>query len=172
MVETTSENGRSTLVFTRTLPHPIDRVWNALTEPGELRLWAPYTASRPLTSPGEVNLVMLGDGEAPDEDVPGTVLRIEAPRLLEYDWGADRLRWELEEERDGTRLVLRHTLDDPGMASGVAAGWHLCLDVAESVLEGAPVPPQRGAKAMEHGWDDLNQRYAAALGVEPMQPRQ
>ncbi|MDQ1560679.1 MAG: hypothetical protein QOE85_20, partial [Actinomycetota bacterium] len=53
------------------------------------------------------------------------------------------------------------------MASAVAAGWHLCLEVADAVLAGKPTAPVRGSEALKHGWQDLNERYAAALRVEP-----
>jgi hypothetical protein len=55
------------------------------------------------------------------------------------------------------------------MASANAAGWHLCLEVAESLLAGKPIPPMRGMEALEHGWREINERYAAALGVAPSQ---
>ena len=47
----------------------------------------------------------------------------------------------------------------------VAAGWHLCLVVAERLLDGDAVAPIRGQAAREHGWDELNEAYAAKLGL-------
>src|ERR1700722_14851439 len=35
------EDGRLALQFERVLNHPIERVWTALTEPGDLRCWHP-----------------------------------------------------------------------------------------------------------------------------------
>ena len=46
-----------------------------------------------------------------------------------------------------------------------AAGWDLCLDVAERLMDGAAVTPIRGADALEHGWQALHDRYAEHLGI-------
>ena len=45
----------------------------------------------------------------------------------------------------------------------VAAGWHLCLVVAERLLDGQPIEPIRGEDAMNYGWEDLRDAYGAAL---------
>ncbi len=45
----------------------------------------------------------------------------------------------------------------------VAAGWHLCLDVAERLLDGDPVGPIRGEDAKNYGWDRLREEYAERL---------
>jgi uncharacterized protein YndB with AHSA1/START domain len=151
-----------TLVFTRDLRHPPERVWAALTEPERLRDWAPYTADRDLGSTGPATLTMLDAGGS--IDLPGTVSRAESPRLLEYTWGTDVLRWDLAGTGSGTRLTLRHTVRDPSQVAMVAAGWHLCLAVAERLLDGRPVAPIRGEAAREYGWERLRDAYAAELG--------
>jgi len=154
---------RWTLVFVRSLRHSPDRVWAALTEPAQLNEWAPYTASRDLGTPGEATLTMI-DGDVA-EDVGATVTRADPPALLEYTWGTDRLRWELAPTAEGTRLTLLHTITDRDWVPKVAAGWHLCLDVAERLLDGRPVGPIRGSEALSFGWARLNEAYAARLGI-------
>jgi uncharacterized protein YndB with AHSA1/START domain len=165
-------DGRSTVVFERDFGHPQARVWEVLTRRDELLLWAPHTVDHDITSVGKVVFTMLGDvaqgDEAvPDIDVPGAVLVCDAPNLLEHSWVNDALAWHLKPSAAGTRLTLRHTLSDASMASAVAAGWHLCLDVADAVLSGHPTPPVRGMEAMKHGWNNLNSRYASEFGVAP-----
>ena len=155
-------DGRWTLVFVKDLQHPPEKVWAALTEPDQLLAWAPYTADRNLSSVGEANLTMI-DGETPEKH-PVTVTRADKPTLLEHTWGADLLRWELAAMPAGTRLTLRHAVDSEDMVSQIAAGWHLCLLVAERLLDGAPIPPIRGYDAMSFGWEDLRRAYAERLG--------
>jgi uncharacterized protein YndB with AHSA1/START domain len=70
--------------------------------------------------------------------------RAEPPALLEYTWGTDLLRWKLAAIDSGTRLTLRHRVEDREWAPKVAAGWHLCLAVAEHLLDGQPIGPIRG----------------------------
>jgi uncharacterized protein YndB with AHSA1/START domain len=164
----TFADGHWTVILTRDLSHPVKRVWEALTEPGQLRQWAPFTADRGLAATGDVVMTMLDGGDS-SEDVeqPGEVLESDPPRLLVYRWGTDVLRWELTGTEDGTTLVLRHTLADENLISAVAAGWHLCLDVADALMKDVPFGPVVGRRANAYGWDELNLRYAQILDVKP-----
>jgi uncharacterized protein YndB with AHSA1/START domain len=152
-----------TLVFVRDLRHPPTKVWAALTDPEKVREWAPYAADRDLGQPGDATLTMI-DGDVA-QDLPTTVRVAEEPTALEYSFGTDLLRWELEPTPTGTRLTLRHTVADRDWAPKVAAGWHMCLVVAERLLDGTPIGPVRGAAAREFGWDELNEAYAEKLGI-------
>jgi uncharacterized protein YndB with AHSA1/START domain len=160
-VDVSPSQNRWTLVFVKELRHPPERVWAALTEPAQLDRWAPYTADRTLSHTGDATLTMI-DGEA-STHLPATVTRADPPVLLEHTFGGDLLRWELTASGTGTRLTLRHTLDDRDWAPKVAAGWHLCFVVAERLLDGRPIPPIRGAEAKDYGWDELHERYAKRL---------
>ncbi|MBG0567500.1 SRPBCC family protein [Actinoplanes aureus] len=152
------DGDRWTLIFIRELRRPPEQVWLALTDPEKIDRWAPFTAARDLGTLGETTLTMVdGDERTP---LAATVRRAEPPRLLEYSWGGDLLRWELEPAGDGTRLTLRHTLAEEGVEAMVAAGWHLCMDVLERLLAGERVEAVRGAAAREHGWEELRDRYA------------
>jgi len=167
---TVADDGRWTVILTREFGHPARRVWEALTEPGQLRQWAPFTADRDLATTGDVVIRMLdeeGNDAGGQAELPGAVLEADPPRLLVYRWGTDVLCWELTATDDGTTLVLRHTLTDEAMASGAAAGWHICLDVADALMKDVPFGPVVGSRAKEYGWDDLNQSYAEILGVKP-----
>lgn len=152
-----------TLIFIRELSHPPAAVWAALTDPAEIDRWAPFTADRDLARPGDVVLTMVDGDER--TDLPGTVRRVQAPVLLEYTWGADLLRWELEPTPGGTRLTLRHTGADSGIEAMVAAGWHLCFVVLDRLLDGEPVGVIRGDAAREHGWEGLRDAYAEKFRV-------
>jgi uncharacterized protein YndB with AHSA1/START domain len=152
---------RWTLVFVRDLRHLPEKVWIALTDPAQLEAWAPYTADRELGTVGEATLTMV-DGDK-REDIPVTVLRAESPRLFEHTWGPDLLRWELEPIGTGTRLTLRHTVAEKDLVAKMAAGWHLCLVVAERLLDGRPIPPIRGEAAKDFGWEGLRDAYEDRL---------
>jgi hypothetical protein len=78
-------------------------------------------------------------------------------------WSGDLLRWELEPTGEGTRLTLRHTVLDREWLPKVAAGWHLCFDVAQRLLDGDPVGPIRGSDAVHFGWKALSDAYAREL---------
>ncbi len=95
------------------------------------------------------------------------VMRADAPKVLEFSWGKQDLRWELEPLADGgTRLTLWHDIDR-GFISMGAAGWHICFDVLERLLEGEPIGRIVGADALKSGgWQRLNAEYAKLFGVE------
>jgi Activator of Hsp90 ATPase homolog 1-like protein len=97
--------------------------------------------------------------------MPATVRAAVRPELLEYTWGDDLLRWELEPSGAGTRLTLRHTLAQPGMDAMVAAGWHICLVVLARLLDGDPVGVVRGQDALKYGWERLRDGYARRFGA-------
>lgn len=153
-----------TLVLVRELRHPPAMVWEAITDPAHLSQWAPFDADRSLASAGPVKLSTVG---TPTPQVSETtVKRAEAPRLLEYNWGGGDLRWELEPLGSGTRLTLWHNIDRRFISWG-AAGWHICLDVLERLLEGDPMGRMVGPEVMNlEGWQRLTAEYANQLGVE------
>lgn len=152
-----------TLVLVRDLPHPPARVWQALTDPAHLAEWAPFDADRNLAAAGTVKLSTVG---APTPQVSESVVkRAEAPKLLEYTWGGNDLRWELEPVGGGTRLTLWHAIDRGFVAWG-AAGWHVCFDVLERFLAGEPIGRIVGMDAMKFpGWQRLTTEYASRFGV-------
>lgn len=153
-----------TLVLVRELRHPPDKVWQALTDPKQLREWAPFDADKSMSNLGSVKLSTVG---APTPQVSETtVKRAEAPRLLEYDWGGNDLRWELEPIGGGTRLTLWHNIDRGFIAWG-AAGWHICFDVLDRFLGGEPIGRIVGPDAMTFdGWKRLKADYTEQFGLE------
>lgn len=158
------EGGHWTLVFIRDFRHPREKVWGALVEPGQLREWAPFVPDRDLDGAGAATFTTLG-GEGEHEVAPAEVLTVEPPALLVYDWGGDLMRWELEPTAEGTRLTLRHTVRDRTWVPMVAAGWHICFDVADLLLAGRPIGPIVADEAKEFGWEDLRDGYAERFGL-------
>ena len=162
-VECRREGDRWTLLFTRRLRHPPAKVWGALTNAAQLCEWAPFQPDRDLGEPGPATLSMTDGHQV--EQFPPTVRVAIANQRLEYTWGDDVLRWDLEADGDGTRLTLSHTTESPDWVPRTAAGWHICLIVAERLLDGEPIGPIVGNEAKKYGWEALNQAYAAKLGL-------
>jgi uncharacterized protein YndB with AHSA1/START domain len=162
-VECHADGARWTLVFVRDFAHPREKVWAALTDPAQLGAWAPYTSDRDLGRTGPATLTM-SDGST-SEVAPATVRVADAPALLEYTWGDDVLQWRLDSRGGGTRLTLRHTVERHEWVPRVAAGWHLCLVVADRMLAGDPIPRIVGEQARDYGWERLHDEYGAQLGI-------
>ncbi len=154
-----------TLVLVKELRHSPEKVWDAITDPKQLREWAPFDADASLANEGaKVRFVVVGD---PNKSVSeSTITRAEAPRLLEYTWGGFETRWLLEEIGDGTKLTLWTKIDRRYIAMG-AAGWHICLDVLESLLDGDPIGRMVGPEAIKFGgWQRLHSEYAEQFGMK------
>jgi len=162
--EVRKDGEKWTLVLVRELTHPPAKVWDALTDPEQLRQWAPFDSDRNLGSVGAVTLSTVG---APTPQVSETqIKRADAPRLLEFNWGGQDIRWELEPLAGGTRLTLWHNIDRRFIAMG-AAGWHICFDVLDGLLADQPIGRIVGPDAMKFGgWQRLHAEYAQQFGVE------
>ena len=154
------KNGEQwTLIIVRELHHAPEKVWRALTDPNELRDWAPYDADANLGKAGtRVKLTTVG---APSPHVvETTVKRADAPQVLEFEWGGGDLRWELMPHGTGTRLTLWARIDRRYVAMG-AAGWHICLDVLAHLLDGDPLGRMAGVEVLKFdGWHLLNEEYS------------
>jgi uncharacterized protein YndB with AHSA1/START domain len=155
-----------TLILTRDLRHSPEKVWQALTDPAHLREWAPFEVDGSLATEGAT--VKLAPVAAPVPSVSETtVKRADPPHVLEYNWGTQEMRWQLEPTATGTRLTLWHNIDRRFITWG-AAGWHICFDVLDRHLSGNPIGRIAGPAAMSvGGWPQLTVEYAKLFGVEP-----
>ena len=151
--------GPAEVRLVRTLPGPIERVWEYLTDPEKRR---PWFAGGPmeLRPGGKLTLHFhhqeLAPGETPPEEhkhhhhpghhMDGVVTRCEPPRLLAFTFGStgdSEATFELTPQGKNVLLVLTHRArgeDVPSMAE-FSAGWHTHLTHLVALLEGAPPPP-------------------------------
>jgi uncharacterized protein YndB with AHSA1/START domain len=73
--------GPRTLRFERRLEHPPERVWRALTDPGELAVWLVAAAELEPRLDGAVTLRWAGDASA-----TGRIVAWQPPEELAYTW--------------------------------------------------------------------------------------
>ena len=147
-----------TLILVRDLRHSPEKVWQALTDPAQLREWAPFVVDGNLGTVGAmVNLTWVGN----PTPIETQVTRADAPEVLEYG----DIRWKLEPSDCGTRLTLWHNIDRRFISWG-AAGWHIAFDVLDRLLSGTPFGRIVGADAMKFaGWQRLVAEYGKQFGV-------
>jgi uncharacterized protein YndB with AHSA1/START domain len=149
-LERTADGPR--LRFTRRLGHRAEKVWRAVTEPEHLKAWFPDTIDVERWAPGAQLRFNGFDGE---------VLAVDPPRLLEFRWGTDIIRIEIEPDGDESVLTLLDTFDDVGKAARDGAGWHTCLDQLEHELDGTSPP-----WSSRDRWGEVHPAYVAAFGAE------
>ncbi len=149
------QGDRWTLTFTRRLGHSREKVWRAVTEPEHLAVWYPQEIVGERKAGAPLRFVSSG-GEGFD----GQMLVFDPPQVMEFTWGPDWLRIELQADGAGTLLTLTDTFDDQGKAARDAAGWHECLDRLVSDLDGTSPRPWGDR------WRELHPVYVTRLGPE------
>ncbi|GAA2082559.1 hypothetical protein GCM10009801_42390 [Streptomyces albiaxialis] len=157
-------DGRPAVRFTRVYEHPVERLWQALTEPGELAHWFPSPEVRMEPRVGG-KIEFSGDPNIEEDVSVGTVLVHEPPHRLAFTWGGDELHFTLRAAGEGgCELTLVDVLERRDAAARNAAGWDVCLGalgariagtearaapdwgpryeayIAEGLPSGAPVP--------------------------------
>ncbi len=150
--------GRRRLRFTRRLRHPPEKVWRALTEPAQLAAWFPTNIEGERAA-GAVLRFPFRNGEGPTLD--GEMIAYDPPRLLEFRWGEETLRFELRPNGAGSVLTFLNTFDELGKAARDAAGWHVCLDALVYLLDGEAPPWQTHDR-----WQQVHAGYVARFGPD------
>jgi uncharacterized protein YndB with AHSA1/START domain len=158
------DRGRALLLFERVLAHTPQRVWDALTAPGDLAHWHPTPFELEPRVGGTVTFLPTPD--APSM-APGSVLDYEPPRRLAYTWGDDELRFEVRDHPEGCLLVLAHGFDDRFKAARDASGWELCLQALRHHLRGERPPGLAEGERLPSGWCELNADYERRFGIAP-----
>jgi uncharacterized protein YndB with AHSA1/START domain len=151
-------DGRYRLTFTRSLAHPPEKVWRALTEPAHLRAWFPSDIEGDRAAGAKLRFVFR-EGEAPTMD--GEMLAYDPPRLLELRWDTDILRFELRPDGAGTLLTFVNTFPEQGKAARDAAGWDVCIDLLAADLDGVPPVWRQGER-----WRQVHAGYVAEFPAE------
>ena len=143
------------LRFERTYPHPPEKVWRAITEPGHLARWFPTTIEGERTAGSHLRFA-FAQGQAPS--FHGEMLVFDPPHVMELRWGPDTLRLELHPDGSGTRLILLDTLEELGKAARDAAGWHTCLHALGDALDDTATAPAADT------WREVHAAYVAEFG--------
>ena len=146
-------DGRPALRFERRLDHSVERVWRAITEPSELARW--FVVPVEWTPEAGERFESMGE--------MGEITQLEPPRLFEYTWRGELLRFELRPERDGCVLVFTHVFNDRSLGAQQAAGWHIYLDRLDTHLRGEFVTEDE----VDRAFPELHERYAERFRLDP-----
>lgn len=136
-------NGDTQVRFERQLNHPVERVWQALTDPADLQSWFPGMNFDP--RPGGRYEIWFSDACEGPAHATGTIAEFDPPHALTIG----SMRYELSPTEDGCLLVFTDIVnfDDPRenrtILLLVLGGWHKYLDVLEFALEGGRADPRR-----------------------------
>ncbi len=151
--------GPAEIRLVRTLPGPIERVWEYLTDSEKRSRWFASGPIEPRVG-GKVRLEMRHSCIAPTETPPpefkkvheggkvheGTVTRWEPPHLLAFTFGSDNESeaiFQLTPQGRNVLLVLTHrsTAGDVPYMHEFGAGWHTHVAQLIAQLDGVTPPP-------------------------------
>jgi len=128
------------LSFERHYPHPIDRVWKAITSSDALAQWLMSNDFKPEVG-RSCTFEFCVEGSTDDHLVHVTVQDLRAPTFMRWRWRnedeseATTVTFELEEVGDGTLLRIRHTGPaSRSLAEGLEKGWPTKLGDLEAAL--------------------------------------
>jgi uncharacterized protein YndB with AHSA1/START domain len=170
-------DGSTQIRFVRRLPHPVDRVWEALTDPAELHRWWGDTDLE-LTQGGRFTLRWRNqDAQGNVAALDGTITKLDPPRFLEISatWGVTgspgpgtptTLTWELEAAGDHTVLHFTNTLPTLPEGTTTPAGWHLHLDALATTLAGEDLDVSHP----EPLFDPIHKAYEGKYGPDDAKP--
>ncbi|PFE55654.1 activator of Hsp90 ATPase 1 family protein [Bacillus cereus] len=135
--------------FDRYFSYSIEEVWSVLTDNNKLKKWMSNLQIENLKTGGIIKFDMM-DGSLLNIDI----LECKLNSVLEFTWDKDRVRFEIHKEENGSLLLLKeyiHELTDHTPKD--IAGWHICLDLFSSVLEGEE------KEFSKNEWEQWFERY-------------
>ncbi|MFC5529054.1 SRPBCC family protein [Cohnella yongneupensis] len=132
--------------FERHLKHEVEQAWSWLTHNDKLSQWFSELSVEDLREGGIIKFDMRNG-----TFIDMRIIEVVSNSVLSYTWGEDSVRFELSSEPGGCRMLLiekigkitDHTPKD-------LAGWHVCLDVIEALLDGRTIESRMDLWAVEH----------------------
>ncbi len=182
---------RWTIEYVRVYPHPIARVWRAITDPKEFAVW--FIRGRL-----ELNVGGAYEFETGDDGFKGVVLALEAPRYIRFAGPTGEegyFEYELTETDGRTRMrFLQHFppngvySETPDAAGGdlpagpgtpwkpaFVGGWHEFFDALGDFLDSVPIGSRLPATDFNRMtdewarkmalWGGYTEKQAAAAGL-------
>lgn len=150
-----SVEGGYRAIFERHLNHGVEQVWAMLTENEKLAAWFTELKVNELRKGGYIKFDM-GDGTFEEMEI----LELTDEAVLEYTWGEDIVRFELSKESEGCNLVLIEKINKlTDHTPRDLAGWHVCLDVIEKLLDGKTI------HSRNEEWQKWYEHYVKAVEV-------
>lgn len=146
------ENDIYTARYERNLQHSVNEVWSMLTENDKLQQWFTELQVVDLRQGGLIKFDMQ-DGSFIDMQI----LDYEPLKVLAFEWDKDIARFELSPVSGGCQLTFIETISSfTEQTIKDLAGWHVCLDAIEAILDGRAI-------ARNDEWKDWYVKYEELL---------
>lgn len=138
--------GLVTVTFTRTYPHPVEHVWQAITDPKVSCHWLGKLDFDPKPG-GKFEMILDGSDPIHGTVTRGEVIACDPPNVLEYWFHAQDFdvvrtdrhinRWELSATGDGCLLRFINTFaPDERPRNSILSGWHAMIEMLDKTVAG------------------------------------
>lgn len=137
----------------RQIKHSVQDVWAMLTDNAKLDKWFQELSVGELREGGFMKFDM-SEGKFEELEIVAYAVH----SVLEFDWFGDIVRFELQPEQEGCLLIFKENfsvITDQTIKD--LAGWHVCLNVIESLLDNKP------NHTRANDWQEWYQQYEQAL---------
>lgn len=142
------EGEHATITFKRILHHAPELVWDAITNPRELKEWLMCSSAKIEGHTGGAIEMISGPAQFL---VKGKILTWDPPRIFEYEWkvapvpemplGEDAIfRYELTQQERAILLTVTYRHITKQTVYGFAPGTHALLDRLEAQLDKESLP--------------------------------
>ncbi len=154
-----SDGDWRTVRFERSMPYSVERLWAAITEPSELRVWLAEAVVEPVPG-GRFDLDFSVTGASGLS--LGHVVAVEPNRSIEFTWFREtlddsRVRFEIFPSAEGATLVLTHRFPVAHGVLETLGGWHCHLDALELMAAGTTF------ELRDMPWSQAISHYATTL---------
>jgi uncharacterized protein YndB with AHSA1/START domain len=124
--------------YERSSRHSAERLWQAITSPGEVSKWMAYPVTIDLRPGGEFSMDFRTTGGG---EMRCVICRIEPGRAFAYVFEQSVCEWTIEAADEGCRYTfVQSGLADRGeREEELAAGWHGFYDQLDEYLDGIPL---------------------------------
>lgn len=147
-------DGLPTLRFERSLNHPVERVWQAVSVPAELGRWFPSVVD---WTPAVGETFEAGGATL-------EVTEVDPPHRLVWTYAGLPQSFDIIAEPNGCRLIFTYAVgDDLTLVAQTAAGWETYLSRLDPHLRGADITEE----VAHEPWAQIHERYAELFGVDP-----
>ncbi|WP_077346411.1 SRPBCC family protein [Algoriphagus sp. A40] len=154
------ENDGFKVVFERILNHPIERVWDAISNPEQLKYW--FTDIDFEAIPGSRITFKFRDKDHTESY--GEVVSMDPPHRFVWTWEGELGVWELvSKDEFSTKLTFSYSKISGDYAVNVSTGFHDLLDLLVLRLDGSDAIYPFGAEESEPSSVPLKIHYAAQI---------
>lgn len=136
----------------RHMNHNCENIWAMLTDNTQLAKWFDELRAGELYDGGYMKFYVK---DVMDEKL--VITEFKTLSVLAFDWFGDEVRFELQPELGGCVLVFSEKINKlTKQTKKDIAGWHVCLDVIQALLDGETI--QR-----EEEWKKWYEEYAQVI---------